>query len=110
MVAGISDVIFTCNDVFNGSILPFINVPVVFSLSPSELSDQFLLLPFAPVRWRLKKKAGGGRVFSLACDCYISIRLRADVNDITLIEVHSFLPSCTSFLVFSPVDRLFTGL
>lgn len=47
---------FTCDDVLNSSILPFVHVPVVFSLPPSELSNQFLLLPFSSVRWRLRKE------------------------------------------------------
>lgn len=50
------DAIFTCNDVFYGAVLAFINMAAVFSLSASELSDQLLLLPLPLVRWRLKRR------------------------------------------------------
>lgn len=56
---------FTCDDVLDGSILPFIHMSVVFSLPPSELSKQFLLLSFSFVWWRLKRGRDGSRVFSL---------------------------------------------
>lgn len=52
--------VFTCDDVFYGSVLPFVNMPAVFSLFSSELSDQLLLLPLPPVRRRLEGKRGGG--------------------------------------------------
>lgn len=54
----------TCDDVLDGAVLPFVNVPAVFALLPSELRDQLLLLPLAFVRWRLggRGKGQGPRV------------------------------------------------
>lgn len=48
--------VFTCDDVLYGSILPFVNMAAIFSLSASELSDQLLLLSLPPVGGRLERR------------------------------------------------------
>lgn len=48
---------FTCYDILDSAVLPLINMAAVFSLAPSELCDQLLLLPLPSVGWRLR---GGG--------------------------------------------------
>lgn len=47
----------SCYDILDSAVLPLINMAAVFSLAPSELRDQLLLLPLPSVGRRLR---GGG--------------------------------------------------
>lgn len=61
------DIASTRNDVLDGAVFPLVNMAAVFSLSPSELCDQFLLLTFPPVRRRLQRERDEKGVFTGAC-------------------------------------------